>query len=507
MNFRKMNFAKWAALMTLPALFGIASCDSNAGKSATTGWAYNDTKNGGFEVRDYLGQATGPGLVLVQGGTFVMGNTETDVMYEYHSVPRRATISSFYMDETEVRNVDYREYLYWLFRVFGTDFPQVASRATPDTLVWRDELAYNEPYVEHYFRHPSYNDYPVVGVSWLQATDYAEWRSDRVNEQILIDQGVLAVNNQQIGADNFNTDAYLAGQYEGTQGKRPLKDLNPNGNGTRRVQEEDGILLPKYRLPTEAEWEYAAVALIGNQAVEGEERITDRRIYPWNGTSSRYPKTGSWQGEFLANFKRGRGDNMGVAGRLNDNADITAPVKAFAPNDYGLYNMAGNVSEWVMDVYRPQTSSDANDFRTFRGNQYKTKVLDADGVAIEKDSLGRMNYKMVTKEDAANRRNYREGEVRNYLDGDENSLYGGQVNYNFGNVSLINDEARVYKGGSWKDRAYFITPGSRRYLDQALGTDDIGFRCAMDRMGSPEGNEFKGGNRFKEKGSRKYTGR
>ena len=56
----------------------------------------------------------------------------------------------------------------------------------------------------------------------------------------------------------------------------------------------------------------------------------------------------------MANFKRGRGDNMGVAGNLNDNADITAPVRSYWPNDYGLYNMAGNVSEWVMDVYRPE---------------------------------------------------------------------------------------------------------------------------------------------------------
>lgn len=503
MNFAKMNIAKWASLMALPTLFGLASCGSNSGTSSVTGWAYNDTKNGGFEVREYAGQVTGPGLVLVEGGTFVMGNTETDVLYDYHSVPRRVTVSSYYMDETEIANVHYREYLYWLFRVFGTDFPQVVTRATPDTLVWRDELAYNEPYVENYLRHPAYNFYPVVGVSWLQATDFAEWRSDRVNERILIDKGVLAENNQQIGGDNFNTEAYYHGQYEGTQGKRPIKDLNPAGQGTRKAQVEDGILLPKYRLPTEAEWEYAAAATIGNQAAAGEERITDRRIYPWNGTSTRYPKVGAWQGEFLANFKRGRGDNMGIAGKLNDNADVTAPITANYPNDFGLYNMAGNVSEWVMDVYRPMTSSDVNDFRSFRGNQFKTKVLDADGVPIEKDTLGKMNYRMVTQEESANRRNYRDGEVRNYIDGDDNS----QVNYNFASSTLIDDDARVYKGGSWKDRAYFIAPGSRRFLDQAQSTDDIGFRCAMDRMGSPTGNTFKGGNHFKEKGKRRNTGR
>ncbi len=478
--------------LALSLMLGMASCSKEA--SNKTGWNYNDPDYGGFEVREYAGQETGPGLVFVEGGSFLMGQTEQDVAYDYNNIPRKVTVSSFYMDETEVANVDYLEYLYWTYRVFGADYPEVYRAALPDTLCWRDELAYNDPYVEYYLRHPAYRDYPVVGVNWLQANEYAKWRSDRVNELMLIQKGILNPNPNQVNEDNFNTGAYLAGQYEGNV-KKNLPDLNPNGSGERKVQFEDGILQPNYRLPTEAEWEYAALGLAGNQPYNDEERITDRRIYPWNGTTLRYAKGGSLQGKFMANFKRGKGDNMGIAGNLNDNASITAPVTAFWPNDFGLYNMAGNVNEWVADVYRPLTFLDEDDFNPYRGNVFMTKTLDADGIPVEKDSLGRLKYEEVKEEDNVNRRNYKKADVINFLDGDEQS----EVSYNFGVSSLITDKARVYKGGSWEDRAYWLAPGTRRFLDQEQSSRSLGFRCAMDRVGSPAGNEMKGGNNFKKR--------
>lgn len=483
------------AVMALAAFaIGFSSC-SGGGDSTNTGWKYNDSDWGGFEVMDYDGQVTGPGLTFIEGGTFVMGQTEQDVTFEHHNVARRVTVRSFYMDQTEVANVHYREYLYWLKRVFGADYPMVVAKAKPDTLVWRDELAYNDPYVEYYFRHPAYNFYPVVGVNWLQAQEYCKWRSDRVNELLLVDKGILNLNPNQVNEDNFNTESYLIGQYEGDVNKN-LPDLDPNGSGERSVRFEDGILLPQYRLPTEAEWEYAALGLIGNQPYDDEERITDRRIYPWDGTSLRYPKGGGWQGNMLANFKRGRGDMMGLAGNLNDNADVTAPVDAFYPNDFGLFNMAGNVNEWVADVYRPMTTQDFNDFNPFRGNVFKTKELDADGIPVEKDSLGRVQYRPVTEEENVNRRNYKQSDVIDYQDGDEWS----EVQYTYGVSTLISDKARVYKGGSWNDRAYFLSPGARRYLDEDQSSAELGFRCAMDRVGSPGGNDVKGGNNFKRGG-------
>ena len=209
--------------------------------SSTTGWKYNDPDNGGFEVALGAEQKTGPGLVLIEGGRFTMGRVEQDVMFDWNNIPRTVTVSSFYMDETEVRNVDYREYLFWIKRVYK-DYPEVFRRALPDTLVWRSPMGFNDPYVQYYFRHPSYNNYPVVGVSWVKANDYCLWRTDRVNEQLLIDEGELNPDPNQLNEKNFNTEAYLAGQYEGVVNQL-RESLNPNQT-ERRTNFEDGLLLP-----------------------------------------------------------------------------------------------------------------------------------------------------------------------------------------------------------------------------------------------------------------------
>jgi gliding motility-associated lipoprotein GldJ len=610
--------------------------------SSITGWDYNNPKNGGFQKVPYAEQETGPGLILVEGGTFTMGRIEQDVTYENHNVPRRVTVSSFYMDETEISNFHWCEYLYWVGRTY-IDFPMIYKKALPDTLCWREKLGFNEKYVEYYLRHPAYRDYPVVGVSWNQANDFAAWRTDRVNEYILIREGILLMNpNQQ--NEPFTTDAYFAGQYE--QGLNPqgqIADLNPSKGGydpstgkfkprdmaTRTAKMSDGILLPRYRLPTEAEWEFAAYGLIGNTI---DERIIEKRLYPWDGHWVRNPQE-NFQGDMLANFVRGRGDYMGVAGHLNDNADITAPIYSYWPNDYGLYNMAGNVSEWVSDVYRPLSSEDVDEFRPYRGNVFKTKTLNASGSIDEKydatiydiygieqyliefraerqgkaerkygyspknmlDSVetellntvdlyvkdakklledkqtieasvkiqeifdnvfedfemqveqdvslagysiqispmlrvglanyivntpGNVKMRNVTAEENMKRSNYRIADNIDYLDGDLKSSkwHPGDPDFNdpiineynsgiknedfamyqrgkeksLGSIagaptSLISDKSRVFKGASWKDRAYYLNPGTRRFLEEDRSLSTIGFRCAMDRIGSPSG--------------------
>jgi len=487
----KFNSVLFIALLAIGI---VSSCSKGGSKAAssTTGWDYNNADNGGFEYQNGYDQETGPGLVFVEGGTFIMGRVEQDVMTDWNNKARRVTVPSFYMDESEVRNVDYLEYLYWIRRVF-VDYPEVYRKALPDTLVWRRPLAYNDPLVENYLRHPAYSEYPVVGVSWLQASDYSAWRTDRVNEKILIDMGVLTQDINQVGENNFNTEAYLYGQFEGAAGKNPMQTPNKE---TRNVRYEDGILLPKYRLPTEAEWEYAASGLIGNTM---DERMTNRRIYPWDGHIVRNASEKE-RGKMMANFVRGNGDMMGTAGALNDGGDITVPVKSFYPNDFGLYCMAGNVNEWVADVYRALSAEDVDEFSPFRGNVFKTKVLDEEGMPVEKDSLGRIRYRTETDKDILNRKNYRTGDNINYDDGDTKTnivagdgwlnneantqdMYGDQAGKTSIN-SMISDRTRVYKGGSWRDRAYWLSPGTRRYLDERESRDDLGFRCAMIRVGS-----------------------
>ncbi len=537
----KANFAlKMFALAVVSV--SILSCSkSNNYKDSSrgTGWKV-DGREGGFKLKtDYQEQATGPGLVFVEGGTFTMGKVQDDVMHDWNNSPNQQHIQSFYMDETEVTNGMYLEYLDWLKKVFPPseeNYRNIYKGALPDTLVWRNRLGFNETMTENYLRHPAYANYPVVGVNWLQAVEFSNWRSNRVNELILEQEGFTArgARFDVDAASTFDTETYLNSPsltYGGSDslslgGRSSDRRRKANDSTNIFVQRSDGILLPKYRLPTEAEWEYAALGLT---ELRNYNVYRGRKKYPWNGSYTRSGKRAT-RGDHLANFKQGDGDYGGIAGWSDDNADITAEVKTYQPNDFGIYDMAGNVSEWVADVYRPVVDDDFNDFNYYRGNQYtknaigedgKVKIVSQDSILydtlangnlIARDLPGEILQVPVDENETYLRTQFSTSDNRNFRDGDRRStryfesfdeerarpMYDAPKHKvektdegierlqddSDRRTSLINDEVRVYKGGSWRDRAYWLDPAQRRFLPQGMATDDIGFRNAMSRVGS-----------------------
>jgi len=374
------------------------------------------------------------GMVYVAPGTFHMGPSDEDANYNLTSRNKSVSISGFWMDATEITNNEYRQFTNWVRdsiaaklmgyvkqdpasgtemidwkkaatikwgdkttiekidaiivtpdnRIFGKkeldaakivyksetfDYKAAAQNRDasiprsnfimktetpvyPDTLCWVRDFAYsyNEPMAKKYFIHPAFGNYPVVGVNWKQATAFCEWRTHYMNSFL--------------------------------ESKQRAAESN-------------------YRLPTEAQWEYAA------------RGGRNQELYPWGGPYLRNKK-----GCLLANFKPGRGNYP------EDGGFYTVRADAYWPNDFGLYNMAGNVAEWTSSLYHEG------------------------GYNIQHDMNPDIRW--------------------NAKDSDPPRM-----------------KRKVLRGGSWKDVGMFLQCGTRAYEYQDTAKSYIGFRCVLDLPSQP----------------------
>lgn len=413
------KFKKYALSSTFVVLCGCltVSCSdskptsSNPGKVSTvTGKPFN--KPGGFEVKPYSGQKTSPGMVYVAGGSVIIGGYGENIQT---TVKREITVTSFYMKETPVTNIEWQEYLDDLQK----NAPNKYSAAVPDDAVWKKDLGYNDSYINNYRKHPSFRQYPVVGISWIQAVEFCNWVTQQVNEEL-----------EKTTNKNKNPRSKVtAPQQNPNPNPSVISQTAPAQEPTANNDISQDVFVAGYRLPTEAEWDYAAMAMVGTQDPDFVQ--STQRVYPWGDGLSLRGTEGQYQGKYLANFKRSKGNYKGVPNESSSGAPTTY-VYEYPSNDLGLYDMGGNVSEWVNDIYRPNSFEVCEDFNPVR----RDDTLDPES-----------DYEPAN--------------------------------------SLINNKARVYKGASWKDCAYWAQIGTRRYLDQDSSTATIGFRYVINSMGEP----------------------
>jgi len=414
-------------LVTLTIITLMVTSCGKLGKSKSKGLP-NDGQLHGVVPGGKYSLPKPPGMIYIPQGTFHMGPSDEDISYAFTARNKQISINGFWMDATEITNNEYRQFVQrvrdsiaasilnykkaggdgteiidWKKastikwgdpktleqlnamivtpdnRIFGKkeidadklvyrsetfDYKEASKRENstkprsqfivkkdikiyPDTLVWiRDfSYSYNEPMSKRYFSHPAFGNYPVVGVSWKQASAFCEWRTQYLN-------------------------AFLEEK--------------------KRVTESD------FRLPTEAEWEYAARG--------GRSQAP----YPWGGYYLRNKK-----GCLLANFKPGRGNYP------EDGGFYTVRADAYWPNDFGLYNMAGNVSEWTSSLYY----EGAYNFQHDMNPDIRWNAKDSDPPRMKR---------------------------------------------------------KVIRGGSWKDVGYFLQTSARNYEYQDTAKSYIGFRCVID---------------------------
>lgn len=399
-------------------------------------------------------------------------------------------IPSFYASAVEEPNINYVIYLKWLSAIYGESYPEIVEKALPKKTTINSSYQHNDPYLRAYMTHPAFAYYPVVNLNFKQIDHYLSWKTDRLNETILARTGVINFNPDQKDEDNFNTEAYLIGEYEGSV----IKNLyDTKTGGERRVAIGDGILFTGFRLPTEEEWDYMAQEKFQKNTIPnikkekepfhpyGEDYFTlpYGRVYgdadiQKNGRNSlplgisSYKVDSKYFVETNYNFEKEKTENKGIESIYNYN-----------PKSYGLINMKGGVQEWVLDEHKEGHSN--------KGLHWKD-VMKGSGFNVDSSAIKDKHGQYIPKGFLGNMRNFRFVGININNNPNEIGIYNPHIDdYYFTDeekkvVENINSNprTRIVKGGTAEKPSLESTS-----MKENEASPNVGFRTILPYSGQP----------------------